>query len=106
MLSPLNFSGSPICKNFVGGFTCYSNVTVFGVPTCEYYGENGGSCYYKPKPPLPSRAYRIRTLLLGMLLYCLEFIIINTDQFHAKIVGKNPCSIYLLNLGYFGLEDK
>ncbi|XP_016648974.1 PREDICTED: wall-associated receptor kinase-like 6 [Prunus mume] len=68
MLSSLNFSGSPMCKNFVGGFTCYSNVTVLGVPTCEYYGEYYSRCYYKPKPPRPSRAYRIRAVLLGVFM--------------------------------------
>ncbi|XP_021832643.1 wall-associated receptor kinase-like 6 [Prunus avium] len=57
-----NFSGSPICENFAGGYTCYSNVTR---ATCDFGGGGGSSCYYKPKPPLLSQAYRIRTVLLG-----------------------------------------
>ncbi|XP_020415644.1 wall-associated receptor kinase-like 6 [Prunus persica] len=69
VLDSWNFSGSPICENVAGGYTCYSNVTVLlGVPTCEYYGGGGMQCYYKPKKPLPSRAYRIRTVLLGVFM--------------------------------------
>ncbi|KAI5339833.1 hypothetical protein L3X38_019105 [Prunus dulcis] len=59
-----NFSGSPICENVAGGYICYSNATR---ATCDYYG-GGWRCYYKPKPPLPSRAYRIRTVLLGVFM--------------------------------------
>ncbi|CAL9013293.1 unnamed protein product [Prunus brigantina] len=80
VLASSNFSGSPICENVAGGYTCYSNITdLLGVPTCEYYGEPtceyygeyceySSSCYYKPKPPLPSLAYRSRTVLLGVFL--------------------------------------
>ncbi|PQM33798.1 hypothetical protein Pyn_08556 [Prunus yedoensis var. nudiflora] len=60
-----NFSGSPICENFAGGYTCYSNVTR---ATCDFGGGGGSSCYYRPKPPLLSRAYRIRTVLLGVFM--------------------------------------
>ncbi|KAL6287016.1 hypothetical protein ACE6H2_011406 [Prunus campanulata] len=58
VLATWNISGSPICENVAGGYTCYSNVTR---ATCEFEGGRGGPCYYKPKPPL---AYRIRTVLL------------------------------------------
>ncbi|PQP99320.1 hypothetical protein Pyn_18495 [Prunus yedoensis var. nudiflora] len=60
----MNFNGSPICENVAGGYTCYSNVTR---ATCDFDGRGGGRCYNKPEPPLPSRAYRIRTCFAGLL---------------------------------------
>ncbi|ONI17843.1 hypothetical protein PRUPE_3G182700 [Prunus persica] len=59
LLPTSDFSSSAICKNFVGGFTLYSNVTRV---TCSCFGENSWNCYYKP---LPSR---IRTVLLGVFM--------------------------------------
>ncbi|PQP93147.1 wall-associated receptor kinase-like 6 [Prunus yedoensis var. nudiflora] len=60
VLASRNVSGL-ICKNFVGGFTCNSNVT-----SCDFFGGNSGfRCYDEPKPP---RAYRIRNVLLGVFM--------------------------------------
>ena len=67
-IGPKNLGGSAICENTFGGHTCYSKTT--GV-LCEYYGTRAVLCSRVDKSKWP-----IKIILLGMLLYSLEFNIL------------------------------
>lgn len=67
----LNFGGPTTCENFAGGHTCYSNTT--GV-ACDYYGTGFVSCYLYGKRRWLPLTSRIKTILLGMVIYFPSFL--------------------------------